>query len=203
MELFDGIGQPIIVASHPRSGTHLMIDLLRKQFPACATYKLPTQSLGCLYLAIEALSAPPGKDISEARALKILAKSERPIIKTHADPALSHLNRQFQHWQQWLSQNATTLYIIRDGRAVLCSLHLFMQSYDPAARCSLSEFLHQTVNGQSRVQQRANHVEKWLAQPNVHPIRFEDIVKQTPTTLAKLSQILGTDPSYTALLDSR
>lgn len=65
---FAGIGKPIIVASHPRSGTHLTMDLLRKQFPACVTYKLPTQPLDRLYLALEALSASPKQSISEAKA---------------------------------------------------------------------------------------------------------------------------------------
>lgn len=97
MHLFDSIGKPIIVASHPRSGTHLTMDLLRKQFPVCATYKFPTQSLDQLYLALEALSAPPRESISEARALKILKKSQRPIIKTHACPTFSHLEQSFQH----------------------------------------------------------------------------------------------------------
>jgi hypothetical protein len=66
-----------------------------------------------------------------------------------------------------------------------------MQSYDPSTRCSLSDFLRQPTNGQSRVKQWANHVEQWLAQPNVHLIRFEEIIKQIPETLNKLSQILN------------
>jgi hypothetical protein len=190
MNQFANIGKPIIVASHPRSGTHLTIDLLRKQFPACASYKLIAQPLDRLYLALEALTAPSQKSISVAKALEVLRKAERPIIKTHADPALSHLEQRFSDWQEWLSQEATVLYIIRDGRAALCSFHLYMQSYDPSTRCSLSDFIRQTTNRQSRVKQWANHVEQWLAQPNVYSIRFEEIVKQTPNTLNRLSQIL-------------
>ena len=197
MNLFDGIGKPIIVASHPRSGTHLTIDLLRKQFPACTSYKLPMQPLDRLYLGLEALSAPPAKSISEAQALKILKKSQRPIIKTHASASLSHLSKNKQHWQQWLAQEATMLYIVRDGRSVLCSLHLFMQSYDPTTRCSLSDFLRQTVNGKSRVKRWAHHVEQWSAYPNVHLIKFEDIFKQPRATVAKLSRILELEANYT------
>lgn len=32
---------------------------------------------------------------------------------------------------------------------------------------------------------------------NVHPIKFEDIIKQTPATLDKISQILGNKAKYT------
>ena len=78
----------------------------------------------------------------------------------------------------------------------MCSLHLFMQSYDPSTRVSFSEFIRQTINGKSRVKRWANHVDLWLAQPNVNFIRFEDIVKGTPETLAKLSKILILEARY-------
>lgn len=191
MSKFSAIGKPVMVASHPRSGTHLTLDLLRKQFPGCSTYKLPMQPLDRLYLALEALSAPPKQSISEAQALKILSKAQRPLVKTHADPKLSHLSDRFSDWQQWLQKEATILYIFRDGRATMCSLHLFMQSYDPSTRCSLSDFIRQTVSGVSRVKQWANHIEQWLAHPNVYPIRFEDIIHRTPETLNLLADLLG------------
>lgn len=71
-----------------------------------------------------------------------------------------------------------------------------MQSYDPTTRCSLSDFLRQKVNGQSRVKQWVNHVEQWLTQSNVYLIRFEDVIKQTRPTLTKLSQIIETEVSH-------
>src|SRR4051794_27731921 len=42
--------RPVVVASHPRSGTHLLIDLLRRQFPACASWKYPLERMDRLYL---------------------------------------------------------------------------------------------------------------------------------------------------------
>lgn len=193
---FFGIGKPVVVASHPRSGTHLTIDLLRKQFPACATHKLPAQPLDRLYFALEALSAPSHQSITEAKALKILKKAQRPLVKTHADPSFGHLNGQFSQWQSWLNQDATILYIFRDGRATMCSFHLFMQSYDPSARCSLSEFMRQTIDGQSRVKRWVNHVEQWLAHPNVHPVQFEDIICRTAETIDKLACVLGVEAKH-------
>lgn len=193
MSPFSTIGQPIVVASHPRSGTHLTLDLLRKQFPACATYKFPIQPLDRLYLALEALSAPSHQAISEAKAFKILRKAQRPLIKTHADTGFSHLSDRFSQWQQWLKQEATILYIFRDGRATLCSYHLFMQSYDPIARCSLSDFIRQTNQGNSRVKQWANHVEQWINHPDVHPLQFERIISHTAHTIESLAQILNTE----------
>ncbi len=192
--LFNEIGKPIVVASHPRSGTHLTIDLLRKQFSLCSTSKSLGESFDHLYLELESLSVQPLDPTSEIKALKILKKAQRPIIKTHSDPNFSHLTSKFDHWQAWLKNESTPLYVLRDGRSVMCSLHLFMQGYDPKTRCSLSDFLRQTINGQSRVKRWANHVNTWLAQPGIHFIKFEDIITNTLPSLIEISQILDLEP---------
>ena len=196
MSIFNSIGKPIIVASHPRSGTHLTIDLLRRQFLECKSYKLPIQSSDHLFLTLEGLSNPVGNSMIEEKAIKILKKAQRPIIKTHDDPYLSHLNLELQHLKDWLRNNATLLYIIRDGRSVMCSLHLFMQSYDPYTRVSLSEFIRQDINGENRVKCWVNHVEKWLAYPNVYSLHLEDIISHTSTVLNELSLALKIQPLF-------
>lgn len=53
--LFNQIGKPIIVATYPRSGTHLTIDLLRKQFQECESWKFLGESKSNLYLDIDPL----------------------------------------------------------------------------------------------------------------------------------------------------
>ncbi len=49
MEMFKDIGKPILIASHPRSGTHLTIDLLRKQFLECQSSKRLGEPLDKIY----------------------------------------------------------------------------------------------------------------------------------------------------------
>lgn len=137
---FSTINKAIVVASHPRSGTHLTIDLLRKQFDICAAKKRLGAPLDRLYLALEALTAP-NQPLSEKTAIEILQKTSRPLIKTHADVNLSHLTSDFSNWQRWLQSKGDYIYVFRDGRDVICSLHLFMQSYDPTTRCSASLFV--------------------------------------------------------------
>jgi len=51
--LSEKAGSPILVISHPRSGTHLTIDFLRRQFEECQSYKYPFESQSHLYLPIE------------------------------------------------------------------------------------------------------------------------------------------------------
>lgn len=179
---FQNIGKPILIASHPRSGTHLTIDLLRKQFAECKTWKKRGEPLDRLYFALESF-APLNNPLSESIALNILSKAKRPIIKTHCDPQFSYLSKQKKSWIDWLQQEADIYYIFRDGRSVLCSLHLFMQSYNPKTRCSLSEFIRQEENGCSRVEIWANHIQAWLNSTNVTVIRFEDLIKNTQLIL--------------------
>ena len=51
------IDRPILIASHPRSGTHLTIDFLRRQFSPCSSWKHWGESLDNLYLPLEAITA--------------------------------------------------------------------------------------------------------------------------------------------------
>ena len=53
--------RPVVVASHPRSGTHLCIDTLRLNAPACASWKWPFERA-------DRLSMPPGACAKLARS---------------------------------------------------------------------------------------------------------------------------------------
>lgn len=187
-KIFEDLGKPIVVASHPRSGTHLTIDLLRKQFIECQSWKKRGEPLDRLYFALESF-APKNNPLPESLALNILARAKRPIIKTHADPNFSYLLDQKKNWIDWLHQTADIYYVYRDGRSVLCSLHLFMQSYDPSARCSFSEFIRQEVDGCSRAKNWANHIKAWINQPNITALCFEDIIHDTELTIQKIREI--------------
>lgn len=195
MEIFKDIGKPILIASHPRSGTHLTIDLLRKQFLECQSTKRLGEPLDRLYFALESfvLQSNP---LPEAKALDILHRAARPTIKTHCDPNFSYLHSDKAPWINWLKQEADIYYVLRDGRDVICSLHLFMQSYDPKTRCSLSEFMRQKVGGISRVKNWANHIQRWLNEPQVKVLKFEDIIKNTHSIIETIGQDLQLTPIY-------
>ncbi|MBE9100634.1 sulfotransferase domain-containing protein [Vacuolonema iberomarrocanum] len=191
----EDLGQPILVASHPRSGTHLTMDTLRRQFTACAAWKWPGERLDRLYLPLEGLTVSE-KEMSWCIAQRILGRSPRPLLKTHAYPALAHLKADFPKLHQWIQDTAQTIYVVRDGRSVLCSRHLFMQSYNPETRCSISEFLRQEVNGKSRVRAWATHVQTWMAQPDVTVLQFEQVIQQPRQTLADLGEKLSLSPRF-------
>src|SRR3954454_20906472 len=163
--------RPIVVASHPRSGTHLLIDSLRLNFPECRAWKRLGENLHRLYLNLDELDR-----LTPAEAIAVASRCRRPVLKTHAladfsaaslipgpcpcDPALV----------AWLRANAASfLYVYRDPREVMKSLHAFVQASpgtagpvaangdgegggDGAGRAAttLGAFIRQREHGQSR-----------------------------------------------------
>ncbi len=76
------IGDPIIVHTFGRSGTHMIIDLLRRQFRECRTWKYPGEKSNMLHASLDDISH--GDMESRTRTLARMKRSARPIFKTHA-----------------------------------------------------------------------------------------------------------------------
>ncbi len=196
--------RPIIIATHARSGTHLTIDLFRRQFRACQTWKLPGYRLTTLYLPLEQLMPGSPRPLSDRAAQRILSHAERPLIKTHYPWGFGQWCEQYAHhprlgdWVSFLKKAASICYVYRDGRDTMCSYHLFKQRSDPSARCSLSEFLRQTDVrlGVSRSKSWAMRIKLWLQEPSIIALRFEEIVNITREQLARIGQKLELKPLY-------
>jgi len=194
--------QPVIVASHPRSGTHLLMDLLRRQFGACRSWKWPGERLDRLYCTLDELGAERGR-LDTRTARRILSRTRRPIVKTHAWPGLQDTFLAPHHdgidpaWIEWLDQNGTVLYVHRDGRDVLCSYQLFRQKFDSDADGSVGAFLRQKENGENRVRRWAAHVRAWRAGSGVYSIQFERLLDQPKVVIRTLGEVLGLEPTWT------
>ncbi len=189
-----GIGCPIVVATHPRSGTHLTIDLLRKQFEECKGWLWFGETLHHLYLNMDRLGEVTKPKITLSKAKDILRRADRPVVKTHSRPSLDQFAGEHLDFVKCLLCEADTIYVVRDVRDVMCSAHVWRQEYDPSARGSLSEFLRQNVGGQSRVKVWVDHVREWMSTPKAHVVRFEDIISSPESTIEQLADWLGIDP---------
>lgn len=190
------LGKAVVVATHPRSGTHLTIDLLRKQFPECQGWLWFGETLHHLYLDLDHLARDCSPCKSLKKAKRLLERSERPVVKTHSLPSMDRFRGRKKRFADRLLNTATVIYVVRDGRDVLCSTHVWVKQRNQEARCSLSSFLRQEVNGRSRVEAWAHHVRTWSEFYGGHIIRFEDIVEQPRTMIAQLGDILGLDPQF-------
>lgn len=191
--------KPVVIVTHRRSGTHLLIDTIRRHFAACRGWKWPMERSARLYLSLESIDNPSVPlPTPTPKAVTVLGRTERPLVKTHvgerfflnessqALPALS------SPWKHWLSDRSRLIYIHRDGRDVMTSLHLFRQLSSPTARVSFSEFLRQTDrHGRTAPAAWARHVRCWLGDPDVLVLRFRDIMEDTSTVLARVGDYLG------------
>lgn len=190
---------PIVVASHPRSGTHLLIDTLRRQFEACRSWKWPGERLDRLYCNIDEIPGTSGV-LSEATAARILQRTERPLIKTHAWPGYqqaflgSHDGDLDKSWVDWLNERATVFYVYRDGRDVLCSYQLFRQGFEAKANGSIGAFLRGTEDDTNRVQRWADHVRAWRDQTDVHLVQFEELLDAPEPIIREIGDEIGEMP---------
>lgn len=202
--------QPVIVASHPRSGTHLLMDLLRRQFEACRSWKWPGERLDQLYCSIDELDAERGR-LDKRTARRILSRTERPLVKTHAWPGLEdtflapHHDGLDPEWTEWLHQRGTFLYVYRDGRDVMCSYQMMRSRMDPGPRGSIGSFIrgHDPGREVNRVRRWARHVRAWRASGGTC-LAFEGILDRPEEVIGRLGGILGLDPDWrTPLLPER
>ncbi len=190
--------QPIIVVSHRRSGTHLMIDLLRRQFEQCRTWKWPGQSLDALYLTLEHLRPGHSHHVTPREACRRLCQARRPIVKTHSpSPELELAGREYAAFAQWISKRASFVYMVRDGREALCSdWYLRHRGIREPTVGELSDFLRETVAGMNRARYWAEHVRAWSPHENVLSVRYEDLINQPHQTLQCLGRHLQLKPGW-------
>jgi hypothetical protein len=193
--------KPIVVLTHRRSGTHLVIDLLRRQFEECDSWKWWGEGNGRLYVSLDAQCAAEARPRLRT-AVRILRRCRRPLIKTHRvfvggeAPPLPDAVEPHDEWKEWLERDAQVVYVYRDGRDVLTSLQLLEAKRDPSNWRPHAEFLRQRIGGINRVRLWARHVEAGLALPDVIPIAFEELVADPRQALAVLSDRLGMRPRW-------
>jgi hypothetical protein len=194
---FEEVSSPIIVATHPRSGTHLMIDLLRRQFEACKAWLWPGETLHHLYVDVDRLSVGHPEPMSVEEAVSLLGRAKRPTVKTHSLPSLPSFEGEKCDLAEELIERGDILYIVRDGRDALCSTHIWKKEDEPElADYNLSEFLRLKKRGLSRVRYWAEHVKQWTKHPDVKVIRFEDILSASRGVVESLANELDMDPLY-------
>lgn len=194
--------RPIVVASHQRSGTHLSIDLMRRQFDVCRSWKYPGERLEKLAPSLDRVLR-----LRTRRAmrgfLQGLKRTPRPIIKTHCKiPELIGEREPDGGWStprliDWLRENAVFCYAARDGREVMASYHLYTQQLDSSAAVPFSQFLRATTHGGlSRCEHWRDHVDGGLDHPSVLTLRFHKTIHETRRTIEEMAGAFGVEPNF-------
>jgi hypothetical protein len=189
--------RPVVIASHPRSGTHLLIDSLRLNFTECRTWKWWGERMDRLYLNLASLNSATNP-LSERKAIRILRRSKMPLVKTHArvdfrcdvvDGPL--LDASVSALSAWLRQNAVLLYTYRDGRNALCSFFEMERRLRTAKDISFSEFIRQRPHDVNRVLEWADHVRGWMQRADVFCISMEELLAHPAVCLEGVAEKLG------------
>lgn len=192
----DGTGVPILVASHRRSGTHLTLDLLRRNIPACVPRMLPLEKPHDSYLNLDRFEPTTTLPCTQREALRILSKSARPLLKTHTEPAFADIASEHAGFVRAVVDRSKTIYVHRDGKKVMCSMWTWRRVFDPSARVPFAEFIRQTDDrGRSRVRVWADHVSAWGRVPGVLMVDFDRIVRDAPSLLAEIGAFIGETPA--------
>jgi hypothetical protein len=193
-EILAGVS-PVVVASHRRSGTHLAIDLLRRQFPSCNGWKLPGEGLDSLYVNLDKLGLHR-EPLTRRRLATILARSERPIFKTHTTPDFGELRDVQGGWVDDMLQHSKLIYMVRDGRPVMVSAMRHEERLGTDTGERVLDYMRLERDGKSRVREWADHVEQWMSMEGVLVVRYEDIVGRGRETVARIGDFLGLSPRW-------
>lgn len=192
---------PILVASHPRSGTHLAIDLLRRQFQSTRNWRWWGLPLDHLYLNLERLESP-NRTFSDGLARKIVNRPRRALVKTHFEEDFSQswvLEESTPPGPAWMDLLARSkvLYVVRHPMDVMVSYHQFMAGIDPTTTAmSFREFMRSPhwTGETDRLGWWQRHLTGWEARPGTMILRYEDIVVDTGPVLDRIGTWIGEAP---------
>src|SRR5207244_5188413 len=134
------VNRIVVVASHRRSGTHLMLDSLRSN----------VRDVHGRFMTLERIEPSHEKHLPIAEFDRRL-RSQRGIVlvKTHPLPSAGAWQAPgADEYASELLATAPTIYVHRDGRDVLVSLYRFVQSYSAqVAEQSFAGFLRANHTG--------------------------------------------------------
>lgn len=186
----------ILVSSHRRSGTHFLIDSLRKhiedaEFPSHR--HLPVDfNLGSLF----------SKDEKVYDAFtKLISVSTPVIIKSHLLPEECHLQSPKDKYEELIKEifvKSKKLYISRDGKEVLISLYKFL-----SPSCTFSEFIRENNDhvvrevrsnldfDANRVSYWSYHTSQWQQEQAVKQLSFSELKNDFQAAMREILQFLG------------
>ncbi|NOG55086.1 MAG: hypothetical protein HND57_12320 [Planctomycetes bacterium] len=186
--------KPIIVASHPRSGTHLTIDGLRHFF--CETYQKQrfNQPVHDLYINLDRLEPDHQFYIPPERMTQLFERCrKRVIVKTHGSVQADRVGPDNRAFAQGILAASDIVYVVRDVRPVLVSYMALRPMKYPDSPTEISTFLKTDLDGYGPPAAAwAAHVNGWLDRPEVvEVVKFEDMRSNYEKTIADLGAALG------------
>jgi hypothetical protein len=186
----------VLVASHPRSGTHLTIDTLRVNLEALADD----------YVNVDRMLPGHSTRLAPEDFRSLLDGHQKPqVIKTHATPDLAAFafDPTALEIAGKVKRNSRLVYVYRDGRDVLTSSYHFDKFRAPdLPDRTFGEFLRSPslmvpVNWppeMTPLECWVRHVSEWLEVEGCLTVSYEELVRDPDAALRKLAAFLGLPP---------
>lgn len=185
--------RPIVIVSHPRSGTHLTIDGLRHSF--IETYRRQgfNQSVHELYINLDRLHHGHPYAMKRTRVAKRLTTCpKRVLIKTHCSTAMEQVDDSHRAFARGIIDVSDIVYVVRDVRSVLVSYMALRPLKFADSPRDIASFLRTEMDGGSTPAANwARHVDGWLDHPGVHVVKFEELRADYEQTMRNLGAKLG------------
>nr|WP_277816490.1 sulfotransferase domain-containing protein [Mariprofundus sp. KV] len=193
------MNRPVIVASHPRSGTHLTMDLLRRQFSACEVNKRLFSFRDTPYINLDEFLSKNTK--VDSREVKWFNRAKIPIIKTHRLPSfdepfqyLNPIPESRAELSKYLEQHAFKIFVHRNIKSTMVSLYYFVPESDRGG--SIHEFIRQ-VRGKrqlSRIGFWAYQMARWLERDDVLSLDYDELLKSPERFLPSIGSFINQRP---------
>ena len=182
----------IIVFSHRRSGTHLVIDAI------CQNFSNYSDSIPAENTFIELFR---GKDNKEFERAKAAVKIKSNVFFSHLHD-LDKIDNYFENdpdvlaFYRELIANSKLIYVQRDGKDVMVSMYEWMKATNFIdSNTSFSEFIRQENNWEApaietnsnRVAFWANHVKSWSQRKNILQLNFEDLLSDFDSKIDEIA----------------
>jgi len=188
----------ILVISHRRSGTHLLIDIIRANFTEIDDY----------YVSIKELIVKHGDNaINELKNIIENSKKEK-IVKCHFQ--LGTLSKKNQEILDYLlaRKNLKILYLKRQFGDVMISMSkcekLNIKHITDLHKYYVSPVENMYEKHCSKQQHYINHLSSWNYNLiNIHTVQFEDIIQNYSQTLKQLESILNKKRNNEKTIDVR
>ena len=186
----------VIVASHRRSGTHLLIDTIVSNISGYIT------DAGRNHLVLDHLTSRVEQQVSLEDFMIFLEQKPR-VIKTHSHADITSFfenSKSIVKYVESLFSDSRVIYVYRDGRDVLTSLYFYMRRFSPTVQNkTLSEFIRMSNDVDvgtcsekfDRIDFWKFHVESWLEQNSILLISYEQLITAFNQTLRKISDFLN------------
>lgn len=173
----------VFVVSHPRSGTHLMIDTLRKNFKVVSGSKPPLFPASNLFLNENHLRSA----MQSGGKLRFWGfRKNYPIIK-------SHIVAEHEDWEKYNAHygiskyDGRLIYVYRNPLKVLLSYYSYEMNRGMIPR-SFNAFISQ-YDGHP-VKQWRRHVEGYIFQKDVFAIEYDKLLQNPENWVSKLESYL-------------